>query len=386
MIAYKAEWLNDINIREQAAEAFHEKCVEKEELDRINTKFSTRFYSPDFFIRIGLFILSTVIFLFSFGLFALLFLSEIDSAIAGLAIFFAVIAYAALEYFVLVKHHFCSGVDDALLWISAASLFGGISYLSYAGDLANCIIIFIITFYCCLRFADRVLAVVLYISLLGIFFFSCIKLGNAAKSAVPFVLMALSAFIYLLIKKAGSLGINQLYARCVETIRIAALLSLYLAGNYFVVRELSNELFNLNLAENEPIPFGWLLWIFTFLIPCAYLARGIQKKDIVLIRVGLLLLGSVIVTVRFYYVIASVEIIMTLVGMVLIITSYLLSRYLLVPRQGFTRFEAAVNDAEDKLTIESILVAQTLSTPPGVNEGTQFGGGNFGGGGTSGDF
>lgn len=386
MIAYNTLWVSNLFNRQQAQQAFEQECLDKEELDNINTRYPAPFYSPNLFIRIGLFILTTVILLFSFGLLALLFLQSIDDAIGGLTIFFALLCYVALEYMVQSKKHFQSGVDDALLWIFACSLLGGISYLVKAGNLANCILICIISLYCSLRFADRLMSVVLYVSFLGIFFFSCIHLGAAAKAFVPFVIMAISALIYLLISKAKGLKTNQLYAGCLLVISISALISFYISGNYYVVRELSNAMFNLNLAENESIPFAWLFWLFTVAIPCLYIIRGIQKKEIIFIRVGLILMACIVFTVRYYYSIAPPEVIMAAGGIVLMLVSYGLSRYLKTPRYGFTNLEIASTDTPGKLQIESILVTQTFTGQPAPADGTKFGGGGFGGGGASGEF
>ncbi|MBC7887335.1 MAG: hypothetical protein H7Z13_05555 [Ferruginibacter sp.] len=386
MIAYNSLWLHNLFIREQAAVAFHQNCLDKEECELINSKYPVHFYTPNLFIRIGLFILTTVILIFSFGLLALLFLDSLDKIVGGMAIFFAFLSYAALEYMVQAKNHLQSGADDALLWISACSLFGGTSYLTNAGDLANCIIIFIIALYSTLRFADRVMGAVLYISLLGIFFFVCTRFGPLGKAIVPFVIMAISAIIYLLVNKAKRLKVNQLYSNCLVVVSLAALLSFYFSGNYYVVRELSNTVFNLNLAQNESIPFGWLFWIFTVVIPLFYLVKGIQKKDIVMIRVALLLVAAIIFTVHYYYTVASIEAIMTTAGVLLMVVSYGLTRYLDTPKYGFTILEIAPQDATGKLQIESLLQVQSLTGKSAGSDGNNFGGGSFGGGGASGEF
>ncbi|MEO5890078.1 MAG: hypothetical protein ABIQ31_07485 [Ferruginibacter sp.] len=386
MIIYNPRWLNNLFTREQAATAFDQGYLRREELDLVNNKYPVNFYSPNFFIRIGLFILTVVVLLFSFGLFSLLFLTSLDNAIGGLAIFFALVSYAILELMVRSKNHFRSGVDDALMWISAGSLFGGISYLSNAGGLANCVLVFVIALFCSLRFADRVMGILLYVSFLGILFFACIKLGNSAKAFVPFVLMIISGIIYLLIKKTRQLNVNQLYHDCLQVISVAALLGFYISGNYYVVRELSNSMFNLNLAANESIPLGWFFWLFTVIMPCIYIGRGIQKKDITLIRVGLLLIAAMVFTIRYYYSVAPLEVIMTAGGIVLVLVAYGLSRYLKAPQYGFTNEEIRSIEAKEKLHIESILVAQAFGGQQDPAPGTSFGGGSFGGGGASGEF
>lgn len=386
MIAYNPLWLQNLFIRQQTAEAADQKLITEEELTGINAAYPVQFYSPNIFIRVGLFILTIVILLFSFGLFALLLISSIEKGFAGLAIFFGLLSYAALEYFVKSKNHFQSGVDDALLWISAGSLFGGITYLMNAGSLSNCLLIFIISLYCALRFADRVMSAVLFISLLGIFFFFCIRMGGTVKAFVPFVLMAVSLSAYLLVKRIKQLNVNYLYSDCLQAISIMALFSFDLSGNYYVVRELSNSMFDLHLAEGQGIPFGWLFWLFTFAIPGLYILRGIQKKNIVLLRLGLLLVAAIIFTVRYYYFIASIEVSMTIGGILLVIISYGLTRYLKTPKYGFINLEINFTGEKERLHIESLILAETFATQPGTSESTNFGGGSFGGGGASGEY
>jgi uncharacterized membrane protein YgcG len=386
MIVYQPTDLRNLFIREQAAMALDQRCLLSDEYEGILKNYPLTFYSPNLFIRIGLFILTLVITVFSFGLLLLLVSDSAGNAMSGIALFFGMLAYAALEYMVQNKHHFQSGVDDALMWTAAAALFGGTSYLCGAGDIGNCILLFLIALYCAIRFADRLMGIGAYIALLGIFFFAAIKIGPVVKAYIPFMMMGVSAFVYLFVKKFKPTAGNHLYAKCLQVIAVAALLGFYTGGNYYVVRELSNELFHLNLGANETIPFGWLCWIFTFAIPVIYLARGIQKKDMVFIRVSLLLLAAAVFTLRYYHTIAPLEIVLTLGGGCLILAAYGLTLYLKTPRQGFTNIPVAKTTDIDKLQIESLLIAETFNGPSQPVEGQHFGGGSFGGGGASGDF
>ena len=157
MIAYNNEWLKNLMVRAEAAELYHDKCISKPELETIEAKFPALFYTPNFFIRVGLFILTTIILFFSFGLFALLFMDSSDGAIGGMAIFFGMLSFAGLEYIVHTKRHYRSGVDDALLWIAAILIYGGISFMADAGPITNTVLAFIISLYCVIRFTDRVM-------------------------------------------------------------------------------------------------------------------------------------------------------------------------------------------------------------------------------------
>ncbi|MEO6547779.1 MAG: hypothetical protein ABIN94_07255, partial [Ferruginibacter sp.] len=380
MISYNSDWLNNLLIRQQATEAFHEQCLSNEELNKINERFPDGFYTPNLFIRIGLFLLTVIILLFSFGLLILLFSSSPDKTIGGMSVFFALITYGALEYIVKAKNHLKSGVDDALLWVSAISLGGGISYLTSAEELANCWIIFIIAAFYSIRFADRIIVVAGFLALLGIFFFTITQWGIVAIAITPFLLMGVSLLTYIVTTRAQHRGKNLLYQNCLQILSIVSLLSIYFSGNYLAVREMGNAFIEFGKNTNQLLPFGWLFWILTCVIPLVYIARGIQKKDIMMIRVGLLLVAAIIFTVRYYYPLGSIEMIMAIAGASLVAISYGLSKYLIIPKYGFT-YKKTDNINNDKAQLEAIIVAQTFSAAAVPSEGSGFGGGSFGGGG-----
>ena len=386
MIAYNNEWLDHLQMQEETAAAFDANYITKDEQDTINKKYPVGFYSPNIFIRIGLFVLTIIILLFSLGLLTLIFLSALDeSMFSGLAIFFAIVCYVALEYMIRSKNHYSSGVDDSLLWGASIALFCGISLPHDLSMLTNCLIIFMISFSGTLRYADKLMAAVAYFSLVGIFFYTCIEIGSTAKAIVPFIIMAISLAIYLAVVRSAIKKNNRHYTGCLKMIEISSLISLYAAGNYYAVRELSNSMFNLNLQPADSIPFGWLFWVFTILIPVIYLVKGIQKKDSILIRVGLILFAAIVFTIRYYHTVLPAEVLMTVGGIVLLGITYGLMKWLHEPVHGFTSREISSKNAMNKLQIESLIIAQTFK--PGTDtEGTTFGGGSTGGGGASGEY
>ena len=386
MIAYNKTWLYNLFIRSEVEVAFDEHCITKEEKENIGIKYTAAFYSPNIFIRIGLFILTTIILIFSLGLIALLFINAIEDAAGGIAIFFAILVFAALEFMLKAKNHYQSGVDDALLWGAAISLFCGIVLPHNMDGLTTCLVGFIISLICAARYADRLMTSLCFISFLGIVFFISIKAGDIAKAVLPFIIMAISFITYFLVKKKNHAGTFNVYGACMVIVEIVCLFTLYAAGNYWVVRELSDSMFNLHLQPGQSIPFGFVFWGFTILIPMIYLLFGIKNKDAVLLRVGLILVAAIVFTVRYYHAVLALEIAMLLGGAILIVIAWALTRYLQVPKHGFTKDELSTRNVMDNMHIESLVLAETFSQQPQINEGTQFGGGSFGGGGTSGDF
>jgi hypothetical protein len=383
MIAYNKIWLANLEMHQQVEEAYHTQLISREELERIKFHYPVGFYTPNFFVRIGLFVLTVVITLFSFGLFALLFLGNSgEKGFGVLLIIFSLFAYAALELLIREKQHYRSGADDALLWLTATFAVGGLNLLMDISSLGNAVLIFFVSSYLVLRFKDALMSVVAVLSSAGIVFYTYIELGNFAKVTMPFLLMGFFALVYRFVKSR----VFPLYSNCLLAVEIAGLVGFYLAGNYFIVREGGNNLLGLGLAEGEGIPLGWLFWLLTVATPLAYIFRGIQKKDTVLLRIGLLLVAATVVTVCYYYQMLSLEAIMCLCGLMLIGVAYAFIRYLKQPRKGFTYQEMGAPAVFDKVQAEALVVTQTFGQQTPETAHTKFGGGSGGGGGATGNF
>ncbi|MGB4844736.1 MAG: hypothetical protein WBP16_09735, partial [Ferruginibacter sp.] len=214
-------------------------------------------------------------------------------------------------------------------------------------------------------------------------FYGFTGISDSMKTIVPFIIMAASLIVYFMAVPAKKELLH--YGNCLLMVEIAALLCFYAAGNYYTVRELSNSMFDLYLQPGESIPFGWIFWIFTVLIPVLYLVIGIRKKDAVLLRTGLILFAAIVFTVRYYHSLLPVEVIMTIAGIVLLVLAYGLMKWLHKPVYGFTSRDISSGNTMGKLQIESLLLAQTFK--PGADMDTpKFGGGDFGGGGASSDY
>ena len=72
MIIYNKEWLLNKRLQIQALLAFKVGVITKEENENVLQSYPVGFYSPNFFIRIGLGVLTFIIILFTNGFFGLL--------------------------------------------------------------------------------------------------------------------------------------------------------------------------------------------------------------------------------------------------------------------------------------------------------------------------
>ena len=387
MIAYNNHWLSNLLVRRQADNALSNSCISTEEKDQVYTAYTAGFYTPNIFVRIGLFILTWVILIFTIGLFSLMLMSGRESTFGIMFLFFGAVAYGALE-FMVSKGHYRSGVDDGLLWAAGICMVTGINLLGNVPMLLNAIIVFAIAFFLFLRFKAALMAGIAVLALLAILFYAGLQLGPAARLVLPFVLMIAAAVLYFLSHRELQSGKWPYYTSGLMVASITALLGFYLAGNYYVVREASVSLLNMQLNEGEQLPLGWLFWFFTVVIPLVYIVRGIQKKDVLLLRVGLLLVAAIVFTIHYYYHILPAETAMVIGGIVFIVLAYALIKYLQPPKHGFTYLEQNDPFFMDKLQVESLVIVQSFTGPAAAtpDSGTQFGGGTGSGGGASGEF
>ena len=387
MIAYNTAELDNKDVQDQTRKALAEQLITGEEDTRIRAAYPVTLYTPNLFIRIGLFLLTTVIVIASAGLLALMISSNANSVAVPL-LFTGLFSIGILEYLVYRKRHFRSGVDDALLWLAAALILTAIDFFfDHVSDLQLWLLAFVMSLWCTLRFADRIMALAAYSSLLGILFCTVGEWGSTGRLLLPFSIMVVAAATGLISASLYKKRPYRHYRDCLILLKVACLLSFYAAGNIFVVRELQFSFFGWRAAANTPRLLSGFFWIWTLIIPFLYLGRGIQKKDRIFLWMGLALIAAAISTIRYYHALLPLEWAMVIGGALLITVSYTLIKYLRTPRYGLTDREDPGGHPIAGLQLESILIAETFppATPP-VSDGFRFGGGSGGGGGAGGEF
>lgn len=380
MIAHNRKDLDNRLILQDVDAAWKKKCVTDEERRAVRTAYPVKLYTPNPFIRIGLFIGTIVAALGAFGLF--LAGTHDQDVLTGLIFFFSIVYYAMLEMFVQHRHHFGSGVDDALIWLSGIFFITGFLAATELDldEIWICLLILFTSTYFTLRFANMLTGAAAFIGLTGTVLYTAVLLGGAAQAFVPFFIMGLSLAAYL--ASVGLLKRQQLrhYFPCLELLSLLALIMLYAGGNYFVVREMGSAMFGMEMR------LEWLFWIFTTTIPVICLYLGVRRKNAMLLRTGLLLIGVTAFTIRHYIQILPLELAMVFGGAAMIAVAWYITRYLREPKHGFTKENDDEPEAIEKLQIESLVIAETLQDAPQQPKGFRFGGGTGGGAGAGGDF
>jgi hypothetical protein len=145
---------------------------------------------------------------------------------------------------------------------------------------------------------------------------------------------------------------------------------------------------HLRIEPGEDIPFAFLFYAFTVLVPIGYLTHGILKKKILFIRIGVLLLFASVITYKIYYSSGHPEITLTIVGILITSVTIWLINKLKQPVNGFTREQLLTQEGLNAHT-ESIIISTTMggnSNDQLIENDPGMGGGEFGGGGAGGEF
>jgi hypothetical protein len=386
MIIYDNQGLANLHIQQEAENAHDLGLINDLELKNIKENYPNPFYTPSLLIRIGYFILTLFGCLFAAGLLSLLAAETHLIDLPIWPIFLGLCTYVALEFAVKHKRLFRAGIDGALLLLAAGLITGGFIWAIskvHNADILICAFLLLLSFYHALRFSDTFMAIVSCLSFFGLVFFSWIKAGAIAEVTAPFVLMLFSYLIYYEARNLEKRFIN--YTNCLIIVQVLSLLTLYAAGNYFVVQKLSNELHHLPQETNAPL--GWFFWVWTMILPCIYLTLGIRNKSILLLRTGLLLLVAAAFTLRNYYHLIPLEYALLIVGSTLLLMALSLIKYLKTSKNTFTYAQRSRKRWEDRIQLESLVVAGTVRTPAApASNSDRFGGGSFGGAGSSSDF
>lgn len=379
MIAYNKQQLDHREIVLEAERAFRRKLITQEELDSIKAAYPVELYTPNMYLRIGLFILTLIIGIFSYGFLCLIMLSgATEKMFGGINIFFAIGSFIVLELLVKEKKHYKSGADAALMWMCGGALIGAVVlFAEGTAPVTIGIFVFAVSMWFFLRFADQVMGWVAQLALL----FTLIEILQSLRLTLPFVIIGVSFGMYWWLGRLVKLELFRHYKGVMSGMQALALLTLYAGGNYFIVREVNESWFGLS-----GLPMGWIFWVLTVTIPLLYLFLGLRNKDQVLLRVGLILVAAIVFTIRYYHSVAPLEVTMTVGGLIMILFAYFIIRYLKVPKHGFTSEEDDEKGTLEALQIESIVISQSFKTGAPGKDRFDFGGGSASGGGASGQY
>ena len=385
--AYNEQSLYNLMVVKEARQWWKHGLMDQPQFQAISEAYKNPLYHPNLTIRLLLFCATLLALSGASGFFFLVFNEIGVEGISAAAVIYGIASFFFLQrIFIKSAHHYKSGVTEALLYHAIGFTIGGLSSLfrfETNGLLWICLLVFSFTSF---RYLDLLCTLSGILSLAGVLFFEFYGLGGIFQQIIPFVFIAFFLPVYFLTKTIKKRKTFYVWTNVLLVIESVNLLLIYFAGNYLVVRELSINMMQLELAEGEDIPFAFIFYSLTALIPLVYLYFGIKNKDVVLLRVSLVLIAISVFTFKYYYGFGHPEITLTLAGAILLIISIGLFKYLKVVRYGFTR-ENILSEKWGDANIAAFVVSQTMGgNQVKVDDSFKGGWGEFGGGGATGDF
>lgn len=385
--AYNPIWLHNLSLVKKAKGWKGDGLISSAQYEAIAAQHSSGFYHPNVFIRILLFIASLIALGGVTGILGLMFGSILEDAIAMLCLLYGLGSFFVLEsVFIKSLHHYKSGVNEALLYHSIGFTIGGIAGLTEFDVpvvIFTCIIVFGFASY---RYIDLISTGAAMFSLGYLIFYTLYEMDDAARQVIPLAFLIVFIPLYFVFKRMKRRANSDAWLDCLVLAEALSLMVVYAAGNYFVVRELSVNLMNLDLRPEEDIPLAFLFYGLTAIIPLLYLYFGIKNKDVVLLRVSLIAIAFSVFTFKYYFSLGYPEITLTFAGAILISIVLVLFRYLRTPRNGYTR-DNIVKEKWADANPEAFVISQTLGGNAVVtDDGFKGGGGGFSGGGATGEF
>ncbi|MBI1768524.1 MAG: hypothetical protein HYR67_09130 [Bacteroidetes bacterium] len=385
--AYNEDSLYKLEVIKETKRWLKGTLISKEQFGAISEANKVAFYHPNLMIRLLLFVAAAIALSGASGLLGLMFAEAGVVFLSIGAIVYGIISFVVLEKAFLKNDHFKSGVTEAVMYHACGFIIGGVSGLSDFNSVGTIVWTCIIVFsFAGIRYLDFLTTIAAIGSFAYALFYHLHNLGGIMQQLIPFafILVFTTAFLYArMLKQKKELRVWTNNLIVAESL---FLLLIYCGGNYFVVRELSVNLLNLQIEPGGDIPFAILFYLLTSLIPCLYLYFGIKKKDIVLIRVSLFVLAFSAFTFKYYYSLGPPEITLTIAGIIVFAFAMALMNYLKEMINGFTR-ENLLSEKWASTNVQAFIISQTL----GGNQASSSikdapGDGEFGGGGSTESF
>jgi uncharacterized membrane protein YgcG len=380
--AYNHEHVHNLNVIKESKRWAKHNFITPDQLAQINEVYKTPFYHPNLIIRILLFIATLLALSGVTGLFFLFFSNMGETGISIASVIYGIASFVALEKMFITKNHFKSGVTEAIMYHACGFTIGGVGGLVDFDSPQIMLITSLLVFaFAGWRYLDLLTTVCAVLSFAGILFYNFYEAGSILQQIIPFVFIIAFGLLYWRIKKLKGNEKYKLWTNNLIVVEVISLLFIYTAGNYLVVRELSVNLMNLELQEGDNIPFAFIFYLLTVAIPVGFLVAGIKNKDIVLLRVSLVVLAFSVFTFKHYYIPGYTDIILTFAGGFLIGVSIILMRYLKVMRNGFTG-DNLLSERWADMNVEAFVISQTMGGNV-AHSSSSGGGGDSGGGGVS---
>lgn len=385
--AYNPEWIYNLAVIKETKRWWKHDFISEDQFKKISSNYKVDFYHPNVMIRILLFVAALLALGGVSGFFFLIFADAGETILSVMCVAYGLGSFLVLEKFFIENKHFKSGVTEAVLYHACGFVIGGVAALTDMNSVALILIVAIAMLsFAAVRYLDLICTLCATLTFAGLIFYICFNAGDIVKQIIPFVIIIIFSIVYWYMRTLKQRKDLRIWTNNLVVLESLSLLLIYLGGNYLVVRELSVSLMDMNVPEGGDIPFAFLFYFLTVAIPVAYLYFGIRSKNVVLLRVSLVVIAFSAFTFKYYFSLGHPEITLTAAGAVLLSISLALMNYLKVNRGGFTR-ENLLSEKWSHMNVEAFVISQTTGGNQ-INRTDSFkgGGGSFGGGGATGDF
>jgi branched-subunit amino acid transport protein len=385
--AYNDTWVYNLAVVKEAKRWSKHGLIDHHQRVTIDEQYKTFLYHPNFIIRILLFVATLIALSGATGLFFLLVVDAGKEVISCACILYGLLSFFVLEKVFLKNNHYKSGVTEAVLYHACGFVIGGAGGLSdFNVHVMLCTSLVVLSF-SAIRYIDLFSTLLCILSFAGLVFYELYMMGGIVQQIIPFAIIGIFTAVWFLSKDSKKGSELKRWRNNLLVVECASLVLIYLGGNYLVVRELSVAMLNLIVEPGNDIPFAFIFYALTVIIPILYLYVGIKKKDVVMLRASLVVIAFSAFTFKYYYSLGHPEITLTIAGAILIGVSLTLLKYLKTMRYGFTR-ENLLTEKWGTANMEAIIISQTMggNQQPDIETKDLPGGGSFGGGGSSATF
>jgi hypothetical protein len=386
-IAYNQTWLYNLDVVRHTKQWYQKNLISEEQFLNIAGAYSSSLYSPNFIIRIILFVASVLALAGITGLLALMVIDG-GEQVGGIAsVIYAMASFVILDIVFIKNHkHYKSGVTEAILYHSIGFVILGFALITDGNERLVLIIAIPILIFTSIRYLDLLSTLCALIFFSWLMFLELYAFNDIVRQVIPFAFVIAFYVLYQIIKRTEARKNLYFWRYNLLVVKVFSLIMVYVSGNYFVVRELSVEMMGTEISEGGDIPYAIIFYAFTILIPIAYLYFGIKRKDVVLLRISLVLIAFSAFTFKYYYSFGHPEITLTVAGSAVSIVALILLNYLKTMKYGYTR-ENILSQKWSNLNVEAFIVSQTMGgNQIDVADQQTPGGGSFGGGGSSDSF
>ena len=303
--AYAPAWAHYEALRRAARRWYCRGQLSQPQLQAISEAYPLDFYRPNIYLRVLLFLLVALGYLAAAGMLGLFVYSVgegmsssngREEAILGLTCLLAALGgQFLLLQIIRGSRTYRAGSDQALLYISlgfaAAALYcfvglltpNHFDLLTLNGTLLVLVPLVALLLFATATYGDALVAVATYGAALALLINLLLR-TTFGILLVPFAVMGLAVALYQVVRYGAARADYWYYRTCFVMLKVLALVTFYLGGNYLIVRE-GNAALSPDGVSRQ-ISLAPLFYLFTTLVPLLYIYRGLRRPSRIWLLTG----------------------------------------------------------------------------------------------------